>query len=56
MSVWNGASAQFTDTSTVDIGTTSAVTSSVIISGANIQFNVQTNTAGWKIKSIGTFM
>jgi hypothetical protein len=56
MSVWNGTSAQFTDTSTVDIGTTSAVTSSVVISGANVLFNVQTNTSGWRIKSMGTFI
>ena len=56
LSVWNGASAQFTDNSTVDIGTTTAVTASVIISGANVRLNIQTNTAGWKIKSLGTFM
>ena len=56
LSVWNGASAQFTDNSTVDIGVTTAVTASVIISGANVQLNIQTNTAGWKIKSLGTFM
>ncbi len=56
LSVWNGVSAQFTDNSTVDIGTTTAVTASVIISGANVRLNIQTNTAGWKIKSLGTFM
>ena len=56
MSVWNGTSVQFTDTSTVDIGTTSVVTSSVVISGANVLFNVQTNTSGWRIKSMGTFI
>jgi hypothetical protein len=24
--------------------------------GANVQLNMQTNTAGWRIKSIATFM
>jgi len=56
MSVWNGATTAFTDNSTTDIGTTTAVTSSVDLSGANVQLNVQTNTAGWRIKSIATFM
>jgi len=56
MSVWNGATTAFTDNSTTDIGTTTVVTSSVEISGANVQLNMQTNTAGWRIKSISTFM
>jgi hypothetical protein len=56
MSVWNGTTSAFTDNSTIDIGTTTAVTSSVDLSGANVQLNVQTNTSGWRIKSIATFM
>jgi hypothetical protein len=56
MSVWNGTTAAFTDNSTIDIGTTTDVTSSVEISGANVQLNMQTNTSGWRIKSIATFM
>jgi hypothetical protein len=56
MSVWNGSTVAFTDNSTTDIGTTTAVTSSVDLQGADIQFNMQTNTAGWRIKSIATFM
>ena len=56
MSVWNGATTAFTDNSTTDIGTTIVVTSSVAISGANVQLNMQTNTSGWRIKSIATFM
>jgi hypothetical protein len=56
ISVWNGTSVRFTDTSTTDIGTTSAATSSVVISGGNVLFNVQTNTAGWRIKSLGTYL
>jgi hypothetical protein len=56
MSVWNGTTTAFTDNSTIDIGTTTDVTSSVEISGANVQLNMQTNTSGWRIKSIATFM
>ena len=56
MSVWNGTTSAFTDNSTIDIGTTTVVTSSVEISGANVQLNMQTNTSGWRIKSIATFM
>jgi hypothetical protein len=56
MSVWNGSTVTFTDNSTSDIGTTTAVTSSVALSGANIQLDMQTNTEGWVIKSIATFM
>jgi hypothetical protein len=56
MSVWNGSTVTFTDNSTTDIGSTSAVTSSVAISASNAQLTMQTNTAGWRIKSIATFM
>jgi len=56
MAVWNGASVQFTDNSTVDIGSTSAVTSSVSLVSGDVQFNIQTNTSGWRIKSLATFM
>lgn len=56
MSVWNGSTVEFTDNSTTDIGSTSAVTSSVAISASNAQLTMQTNTEGWRIKSIATFM
>jgi hypothetical protein len=56
MSVWNGITSAFTDNSTTDIGTTTDVTSSVAISGTNVQLNMQTNSSGWRIKSIATFM
>ena len=56
MAVWNGSTVAFTDNSTTDIGSTTPVTASVVISGANIRLNVQTNTSGWKVKSIATFM
>ena len=56
LSAWNGSSAIYTDYSTVDIGSTAAVTASVAISGGNVQFNVQTNGSGWTIKSLVTYV
>jgi len=56
LAVWNGTSTQYTDVSTLDIGSTTAVTASVSIVTAQAQFNIQTNTSGWKIKSIVTYM
>jgi hypothetical protein len=56
ISAWNGTSTTFTDFSTVDIGDTSAVTASISIVSGQVQFNMQTNSSGWSIKSIGTFM
>jgi hypothetical protein len=56
IAVWNGATAEFTDFSTLDIGTTTSVTASAVIVSGDIQFNMQTNTGGWRIKSIGTFI
>jgi len=54
--VWNGTTVEFNDVSTADIGSTTAVTGSVSIVGTDVQFNVQTNTSGWRIKSTATFM
>ena len=56
MAVWNGGSVQFTDNSTLDIGATTAVTASVSIVSAQAQFNIQTNTSGWTLKSTVTYI
>jgi len=57
MAVWNGTSVQYTDFSTLDIGSTrSVVTASVVLVGTDVQFNMQTNTSGWSIKSLVTFI
>jgi hypothetical protein len=56
MTVWNGGTTQFSDVSTVDIGSTAAVTASAAIVTGQIQFNITTATSGWRVKSIGTFM
>jgi hypothetical protein len=56
MAVWNGANVEFTDASTRDLGNTSPVTMSVILAGSDIEFNAITNTSGWSVKSLATFM
>jgi hypothetical protein len=56
MTVWNGGTTTYTDTSTTDIGDTSAVTSTTAIVSSNIQFNITTGTSGWKLKSLATYM
>jgi hypothetical protein len=56
IAVWRGGTTQFTDFSTVDIGTTTAVTASATIVTNDFQFNIQTNTSGWNIKSVVTYM
>jgi hypothetical protein len=56
MAVWNGATTTYTDTSTTDIGNTSAVTCSSAVVGSDIQFNIYTGTSGWKLKSLATYM
>ena len=56
MAVWNGSTVAFTDNSTTDIGSTSGVTPTVTLSGANVRLNMNTSTSGWRVKSIATFM
>jgi hypothetical protein len=52
MVVFSTASVQFSETSTLDIGTTSGVTFSVVISGSNAVLRVATSTNGWTVKTI----
>jgi hypothetical protein len=56
VATWNGTTTEFTDFSTVDIGNTTAVTASISIVTGQVQFNIQTNSSGWRIKSLATFM
>ena len=56
IATWNNGNTQFTDFSTPDNGTTVAVTSSVVVITSQLQFNFQTNTSGWTIKSQGTLI
>jgi hypothetical protein len=56
MAVWNAGSVQYTDVSTLDIGTTTDVTASVAIVTSQAQLNFQTNTSGWTIKVLSTYI
>jgi hypothetical protein len=51
MSVWNGASVQFTDNSTLDIGNTNDVTMSVALSGGNMLLRSTTTAFQWSVKT-----
>lgn len=52
ISVWNGSSIEYSETSTLDIGSTTGFTFSMVISGtyAVLQSNASTN--GWVVKTI----
>jgi hypothetical protein len=56
MAVWNGGTINYTETSTTDIGSTNAVTASVSIVSAQAQFNINTSTSGWTVRSTVTYM
>jgi hypothetical protein len=51
MSVWNGNNVQFTDNSTLDIGSTSAVTMSVDLSGGNVRLLAGSTSGTWDVKT-----
>ena len=52
MSIWSGSSVQYTDTSTNDIGSTTGVTFSVVISGSSAVLQGTASTSGWTLKTI----
>jgi len=52
MSIWSGTTANFTETSTLDIGTTTGVTFTVAVSGNNAVLSSSATTAGWTVKTI----
>ena len=56
IAVWNGSSAQYTDYSTLDIGSTSGVIPSVSVVGSDVLFNITTGTSGWRLKSTVTYL
>jgi len=53
---WNGGVITYTDFSTVDVGDTTGVVTSVVLAGTDVQFNVTTPAAKWTIKSLATFI
>jgi hypothetical protein len=56
IAIWNGASAQYTDYSTVDIGNTATLSTTASISAGNVLFTAQTSLAGWTIKALATYI
>ena len=56
IAAWVGTTSSYTDFSTVDIGSTSAVTASVVIVTGQIQFNMQVPAGNWIIKSTATYL
>jgi fibronectin-binding autotransporter adhesin len=52
MSIWSGTSANFTETSTTDIGTTTGVTFTVAVSGSDAVLSSSATTEGWTVKTI----
>jgi hypothetical protein len=52
MSIWSGSSINYTETTTVDIGDTTPVSISMMMSGSTPVFISSATTSGWIIKSI----
>jgi len=52
MTIWSGTSANFTETSTNDIGTTTGVTFTVAVSGNDAVLSSSATTTGWTLKTI----
>jgi hypothetical protein len=52
MSIWSGTTANFTETTTTDIGTTTGVTFTVAVSGSNAVLSSSATTAEWTVKTI----
>jgi hypothetical protein len=52
MAIQNGSSVNFTETTTTDIGSTSAVSFTVVVTGSNFALTGSSSTGAWTIKSI----
>ena len=52
MAVWSGSAVNFTETTTTNFGSTSALSLGVFIVGANMALTASSTTAGWSIKTI----
>ena len=52
MGIWSGSSANYTDNSTTDFGTTAGFNFAVIVSGSNMVVTGSSTTAGWTVKTI----
>jgi hypothetical protein len=52
MAIQSGSSVNFTETTTIDFGNTSAISFTVIVSGSNIALTGSSTTGSWTIKAI----
>ena len=52
MSIWTTGSTEFTEVSTNDIGSTSGITFSTVLSGNNALIRASATTTGWVLKTI----
>jgi hypothetical protein len=52
MAIQAGSSVRFTETTTTDIGNTTAVSFTVLVSGSNMALTGSSTTGSWTIKSI----
>lgn len=52
VAVWSAAAVQFNETTTNDIGTTTAVTFAVTLNGGNAELSATSSTAGWTVKVV----
>jgi hypothetical protein len=52
MAIQSGTSVNFTETTTTDIGNTTAVSFTVLVSGSNLALTGSSTTGSWTIKSI----
>jgi hypothetical protein len=56
ISVWTSTTAQFTDISTADIGSTSPITFLISMSSPNIQLSAVITSGTWVIKTAITIL
>jgi hypothetical protein len=56
MTVWNGTTTTYTDTSTTDIGNTSDITFQSSIITSQLQLNAVALSSGWTVKMIVTYL
>jgi len=50
--IWNGTSVNYTETTTIDFGSTTDISLGVFISGSNMVLTGSAATSGWTMKTI----
>lgn len=52
MAIWSGSSVNFTETTTTDFGSTTAISFTVVVTGSNFALTGSSTTGSWTIKTI----